>query len=143
MEAIANQIASTVDTVDQGLVKVATFLSNLVKELGDLIGSVNLPELREKVQNEFKQLSSKVEGLLSQVKVIPDTINDLVTDLGTKVKQIDLEALKERSPSFSEKLPRFSMTPKFNIFAPQHNRESKRLPRTCPTLVSNPYLSGC
>ncbi|EPF21347.1 MAG: hypothetical protein EWV58_22010 [Microcystis aeruginosa Ma_MB_F_20061100_S19] len=104
MEAIANQIASSVDTVDQGLVKVATFLSNLVKELGDLIGSVNLPELLKKVQDEFELLRTKVEGLLSQVQVIPDKINDLVTDLGTKVKQIDFEALKDKIAEFFKQI---------------------------------------
>lgn len=104
MEAIANQIASTVDTVDQGLVKVATFLSNLVKELGDLIGSVNLPELREKVKNEFKKLSDHVNGLLSKVQVIPNTIEGLVKKLGTQVEGINLEALKKKIAEFFEEI---------------------------------------
>lgn len=104
MGSIANQIASTVDTVDQGLVKVATFLSNLVKELGDLIGRVNLPELGEKVKNEFKKLSDHVNGLLSKVQVIPNTIEGLVKKLGTQVEGINLEALKKKIAEFFEEI---------------------------------------
>lgn len=104
MGAIANKIASTVDTVDQGLVKVATFLSNLVKELGDLIGRVNLPELGEKVRSEFKKLSDHVNGLLFKVEVIPNTIEDLVKKLGTQVEGINLEALKKKIAEFFEEI---------------------------------------
>ncbi|MCA2709482.1 MAG: hypothetical protein IM473_13790 [Microcystis sp. M015S2] len=104
MEGIANRIASTVDTVDQGLVKVATFLSNLVKELGDLIGRVKLETLTEKVRSEFKKLSDHVNGLLSKVEVIPNTIEDLVEKLGTQVEGINLEALKKKIAEFFEEI---------------------------------------
>lgn len=95
IEAIATQITSTVDSVDQGLVSVATFLSNLVNELRDLISSVDLPKLLNQVQVEFDQLSSQVNGLLSQVNAIPQQLESLVTELGTDVENLDLDALKE------------------------------------------------
>jgi hypothetical protein len=93
LEETTDRIVSTVKTVDQALVQVATTLSNLVSELQRLITDVNLPGLMNQVQTAFDQLSNAADALLAQVGNISGELATFVNEIGQEVDSLDIAAL--------------------------------------------------
>ena len=95
LEAIVTRIGDTVDIVDGQLIQLATLLSNLVKDLQGLLGSVNLTELVSQIQAAFTQLSNQAATLFAQINAIPQEIDSFINTLSQDIQAIDIQALEQ------------------------------------------------
>jgi hypothetical protein len=104
VEQISTRLASTVGEVDRALVSVAAALSNLVKQLRDLLKNLKLAQLVNQVQTALGSLSDRVNELLPTVTAVRGQVEGFVSEVEQELAKINMADLVSALQGFLDQI---------------------------------------